>query len=85
MKANELNNSQKTVELYNEGEQKTMRLIVTNDDYNVLKYLEYCGGYRRFELSLSDKEKQGDRQIAELLNFLDGIFANKSLVHSYFN
>lgn len=85
MKANELNSSQKTVELYNETEQKTMRLIVSNDDYNILKDLEYCGGYRRFELSIADKEKQGKRQISELLNFLDGIFANKALVHSYFN
>lgn len=74
----------KTIELYNEVEQKTMRLIVSNDDYKVLRKLEYCGDFRRFELSIAEKEKQGERQKNEMLNFLYEIFKNRSLIESYF-
>ncbi|MFT3994823.1 MAG: hypothetical protein QM660_10975 [Dysgonomonas sp.] len=80
MKANELT----TVELYNEDVKNTFRFIVTKQDYKVLQQLEYCGGYKRFELTMSEREKQGERQINELLDFLHGIFANKQLINSYF-
>jgi hypothetical protein len=74
----------KIVNLYDEVTTESVQLRITNKDFKTLKRLECLGGFRRYGLTLYDEVKNAKRQRTELLNFLSGIFVNKSLIESYF-
>lgn len=70
----------------NDNKRITQNVCVSKKHYNTLVSLEYCGGFKRFHISIYDINKvKGKSETDKVLGFLDSIFANKRLIKSYFN
>ena len=74
----------KIINLYNEVNKDSVQLTVSNKDFKTLESLQFVGGFKRFGISLYDEVNKAKRQKKEVLEFLNGIFANKELIKTYF-
>lgn len=74
----------KIIHIFNEVTLETSVITVSNKDYKTLQKLEFCGGFKRFGLSIYDEIKNLKTETNKLIQCLNDIFANKELIKTYF-
>lgn len=75
----------KTLQLQNNIEgAKVQEIPVSNKDFRTLEYLQYAGGFLRFNMCILSDEGKGKTNKEILLPFLYSVFLNKELINSYF-
>lgn len=70
----------------NDGNNESETVIVARKHYTKLQDLEYCGGFKRFDIELYDNTiPKQTSETKKVVEFLTKVFENKPLIQSYFN